>query len=531
MSTIVKFNNVSKSINNQVLYTDVNIKIKSGEKILLCGANGCGKTTFVRLITREIKPDAGTVTIIQGVKISKLEQFENLAINNTVGVFIDNIFDYITSIEKKIREMENEFNNINYTDKVANEYIQLIEQFESVGGYNYLKKKDEFLHTFGLIKLLDRDIVTLSGGEQQYLRLASAIFSDSSLLILDEPFTFLDKGKMLWLLHFLGSIKKTIIVISHDFHMENEFATHIICIRNWKIKKYRNDFELLLEEISSENKRHIQSNTTLNNYIIKREASMAKRKQWMKKAENKHQHAVIIRRLERDIEKARKNKHLKKRINKFNISNMIKNNTNSSREMLINLKNITMTFDETSILDNVSIRIYSNEHYLISGDNGVGKTTLLNIIMKKIAPSKGSVTYPKKIVFASLDQISFDIDKYMTCLDVLSTISYNSKEDWIAGYCEYFDDDFWDKKISVLSGGELKKFFIFICLLKDYDILVLDEPTTFVDIYAKRSIVKMINSCDKCVLMVTHDPYVLKNMMGTKLVICNGKISMMNEVV
>lgn len=94
---------------------------------------------------------------------------------------------------------------------------QLLELFDTIGGYTYLKKKDEFVHIFGFESILNRSVNTLSGGEQQYLRLASTIFSDASILILDEPFTFLDKGKTFWLLDFLKKIKKTIIIISHDF--------------------------------------------------------------------------------------------------------------------------------------------------------------------------------------------------------------------------------------------------------------------------------------------------------------------------
>jgi ATPase subunit of ABC transporter with duplicated ATPase domains len=525
MSTIIKFNDVSKCFDSKVLYTDVNLKILTGEKILLHGENGCGKTTFIRMITGEIKPDTGTIYIAQGVKIAKLEQFENLAVNNTVGGYINNIFDYISSIENSIRRLEKAF-TIEYSDKVINEYTQLVEHFEAIGGYSYLKKKDEFIHTFGLEKILDRNIATLSGGEQQYLRLASVIFSDASLLILDEPFTFLDKSKVKWLLKYLKVVNKTVILTSHDLYLAREFATAFISIRNWKIKKYRS-YDSFLKESYLEDSHHTRINTTIDNYITKREASIAKHKQWMKKADNKHQHAVIIRRLERDIERAEKSKYAQKKVKEFDISNMVNHDVDKSHELLISLKNVTMKFDDYCILDDISLDIKENEHYLFLGDNGVGKTTLLNIIMKNIIPSEGNVIYTKKIKISSLDQFNFDIDTNQTCLDILSTISSNTRTEWINNYSAYFETDFWDKRLSILSGGELKKLFIFMCLLKDFDILLLDEPTAFVDTYAKSSIVKMLESCNKCIIIVTHDPYICENFSGTKYILSQGKINLL----
>jgi ATP-binding cassette subfamily F protein 3 len=186
-----------------------------------------------------------------------------------------------------------------------------------------------------------------------------------------------------------------------------------------------------------------------------------------------------------------------------------------------------MKFDDYCILDDISLDIKENEHYLFLGDNGVGKTTLLNIIMKNIIPSEGNVIYTKKIKISSLDQFNFDIDTNQTCLDILSTISSNTRTEWINNYSAYFETDFWDKRLSILSGGELKKLFIFMCLLKDFDILLLDEPTAFVDTYAKSSIVKMLESCNKCIIIVTHDPYICENFSGTKYILSQGKINLL----
>lgn len=523
MSTIIKLEDVSKSFDSQLLYESVCLRILSGEKVLLCGDNGCGKTTLTRLMTGDLVPDKGTVTIAPEIKISKLEQFENLTADITVSKYIENTFISIISIEKQLRQLETAFTE-EYSESVSMRYAQLVDSFESAGGYDYLRKKDEFLHEFGLLNALDRYVITLSNGEQQYLRLASTIFSEASLLILDEPFTFLDNRKTKWLLNYLKNIKKTVVVISHDFYLAREFATSVINIKNWQVKKYKCGFDSFLEESSLENMRHTQFNTTIDNYISERKESIAKQKEWMKKAKNKHQHAVLIHRLERDIVQAQKNKYENKKNNKFDISSMVENEYNQNNELLIELKNIKMLFDGMCILDNVSISIYSNTHYLILGENGAGKTTLLNIMMKKFLPTQGDVRYLRKIAFASPEQLCVDIKRHHTCIEAINQICSKTKEECISEYSEYFDDDFWDKRIYNLSGGELRKFHVFLCLLREFDILVLDEPTIFVDAYIKSSIIKMINLCNKCVVVVTHDIELINNMHANKLYINNGSV-------
>lgn len=524
MSTLIKLYNVSKSFDTKLLYSNVNLKISSGEKILICGENGCGKSTLIRLMTNELEPDTGNIYISPDTKMVKLKQFEILEDDNTVQAYIDNIFDYISSIEYEIRELELKL-EVTYSEQLLDEYSRMVELFETAGGYDCLKKRDEFLHVFGLENILNRKISTLSGGEQQYLRIAATIFSEASLLILDEPFTFLDKGKMMWLLNYLKDVDKTVVVISHDYYLARQFATDIVSIKNWQIKKYKNGYDSFLKEVSLEVTHHKKYNTTIDNYILERFISIKRQKQWMRTAENKHQHAIVIRRLEREIEQAKKRKFKEKKINEFDISIMIKNNLLKSNELLIELKDVTMMFKDNIILNNISLSIHSNEHYLILGDNGTGKTTLLNIIMKKTSPNKGEVIYMRKITISYLEQNNLNIEPQITCLEVLSNISSNIKEDWVTNYSEYFDIDFWDKRISNLSGGELRKFCIFMCLLKDFDILILDEPTTSVDFETKNSIIKMLNSCQKCIIIVTHDSEVLENISGTKFVINNGTIN------
>lgn len=358
-----------------------------------------------------------------------------------------------------------------------------------MGGYQYLQQKNEFVKVFGFEDILEKSIGKLSGGEQQYLRLASVIYNTASLLILDEPFTFLDHTKALWLVNYLKSSNKTVIIVSHDFYLVREFATDIIHISNWSVKKFKNGYDSFESERTADQHKSAQVNTTIENYITEREASILQRKEWMRKAENKHQHAVIIRRMERDIEKARSNKRAMKDILDFDITKLVSSQAAISNDLLIEISDVTKNWGCNSLLQNISLSIYEQEHYIFLGDNGAGKTTLLNLIMKKIEPTSGEIVYKKKFVLSYLPQLDPCYDNRITAFKYISDFTSLSQKELESAYSEYFDAGFWDKCLSYLSGGERKRLFLFSHLLRPFDILVLDEPTTFVDDNAKNKII------------------------------------------
>lgn len=251
-------NGVSKSFNGQKLYESVNIKINVGEKILIFGENGCGKTTLIHMITGETEPDSGNVWIDKTVKFAKLDQYEIFNDKLSVKQYIENIFHEVILLEKQLRSIEKIFSR-DYSDLIFNQYSELLNRFEAMGGYNYLQQENEFIMRFGLEDKLEKSIDKLSGGEQQYLRLASVIYSAASLIILDEPFTFLDQTKAIWLVNYLKAINKTVILVSHDSYLAREFATDVISIDNWKVKKYKNGYDSFETEKESDRKKRFNS--------------------------------------------------------------------------------------------------------------------------------------------------------------------------------------------------------------------------------------------------------------------------------
>ena len=523
MSTIIKLCDVSMRFDEHLLYDSVNIRISSGEKVLVCGENGCGKTTLLNIISRNITPDDGDVYIDPSVQIAKLPAYEEIDGSVTVHQYIDNLFRDINALEKKLRCIEMELSSTD-SDEILNEYNDVFCRFESLGGYKYLQSKEEFIQTFELTPFLDTVVNLMSGGEKQYLRLASVLFGSAALLLLDEPFVFLDHRKTSWLVNYLKAINKTIIVASHDYSLVHTMATSIIFISDWKVKQYHTSFDGFERTKSEETGRSNQLNTTLEKYIASREASLSQQKEWMHTAEDKHKHAVIIHRLEHDISKARIKMSPRKSSLPYNISKMTSSDSITKPFKLIQLIKVTEIVGSRCLLNNITISINDQEHYILMGENGAGKTTLLNLIMKTFPPSYGEILYTKPIRFSYVPQQSFQFINRITAYEYICKFENSTKTDLISRYSDYFESHIWDRYLCDLSMGERNRLYIFCALLKPFDVLILDEPTSFSDSIAKSQIVSMINNVAKCVIVATHDSEVIDNVNGIRMLLSNGEL-------
>ncbi len=528
MATIIKTRSVSKSFGNQRLYENVNIKICYGDKVLICGENGSGKTTLLRLITGQLQPDDGIVYMDHTVKTAQLDQIEIPDHDLTVIQYINSLFSEAASLEKELKSLAEQFSG-KHLETAMEKYDECLTRFEALGGYDYLRRREEFIHRFSLEDVLKKPVNQLSGGEQQYLRLASVLFSNASLLILDEPFTFLDHTKSSWLKDYLQAVSKTVIIVSHDFHLAREFATVVISIQDWKVQEYRNGFDAFEEKSLADRRRIKQANSSINQYIMDRESAIQQRKEWMRKAENKHQHAIMIHRLERDIKKAEGCRHEIKQSLEFDISKLVFSLEDDSNNMLIRLKNVTKELDGKTVLRKLSLSIYENEHYVILGKNGAGKTTLLDLITKNSMPTDGEIIYSRRIKVSYLRQIDSFCDNGISAYEYINQFRRASRDELEEVYTDYFEKDFWDKRLSLLSGGERKRLFLFGHLLQPFDVLVLDEPTSFVDNHTKEMIISMINSSNHCVIVVTHEPKVFNHMKGIKLHLYDGNLHLAAE--
>ncbi len=194
--TIVEFKNVSKSFFSQNLYKHVDLEVNSGDKIALVGNNGTGKSTLIKLLSGAENPDRGTVIREEEAVISCFDQFGRVDLDSKVQDLLNSPFEKVMTVQAELDAVSAEFTgDMDNDEKIMEKYSKLSDEFESLGGYSYIHVQSEFIDTFELNDKLDKKFRELSGGERQYIRLAITLFSNSDLIILDEPLSFFDKKK------------------------------------------------------------------------------------------------------------------------------------------------------------------------------------------------------------------------------------------------------------------------------------------------------------------------------------------------
>ena len=513
---ILEFVNVSKSFFTQKLYDNINITVDSNEKIALIGNNGTGKTTFIRLIKDDEMPDEGEIISNEESTISYFEQLDTINVDLKVSELLDIPFKKVISAQKKMEEVSQKFtDDLNENDILLKEYSRLTDEFESLGGYSYIHLQEEFIDIFGLNEKLNRKFFELSGGEKQYIRLASVLFLDSDLIILDEPLSYFDNRKTAWLSSYIQKSRKAFLIISHNVDFIRSFATKILDIDNYTVSSYQCGYEKYLKEKKEKLLEEKKKNQATDLVIEKTVKAVTKKNILLEKVENKHAQAVVLRRMEKELEKLDKEKIPLSAEYKYKYEATPKEVYISKRtvdEEILSFENMSKEFPDKLLYKDVNFKMYRDSKICLVGENGSGKSTLLKILTDKEKITSGEFKIDKKVKIAFIEQETvFENEK-------LSTIDYLMKktglpiefvENAIDSLYNY-EPEFRDKRIFMLSGGEKRRLEIFANILAEIDLLIIDEPSTYMDEYSRVTVANMLKKYTGAVILVTHDKSLLK---------------------
>ena len=478
-------------------------QIDTGERVGLLGRNGAGKTTLFRILTGELDYDSGTVQVAAGRRVGLISQIPVYPEGYTVEDVLQTAFARMFRMKDEMDALALAMERGASDDATLRRYGELNARFEGLGGWdtdtavnkvaNGLSISDEMR-----IRLFDR----LSGGEKTRVNLGRLILEDTDVLLLDEPTNHLDLQATEWLEEYLRRFRGTVVTISHDRYFLDRTVTRIIEIQDGKAEFYSGNYSFY----AIEKERRYQER--MKQYL----KEQAKIQQLEKAAEQMHLWAFMgndalhkrafsmEKRIERmrTTEKPTKARRLEARF--------------QSREFkgdeVLQIKGVSKSFGERKLFEDVYLRVEGGERIALLGENGTGKTTLLNMLMGLDCPDAGMIRLGPSVKAAYLPQvIHFDhpersiLDTMLYELDITSQSARNR----LAAYQFTGEDVF--KPVSVLSGGELSRLRLCMLMDESINLLILDEPTNHLDIDSREWLEQAVEDFDGTLLFVSHDRY------------------------
>lgn len=508
----MQVNNLNFSISNKSILNDVSFIINKNDKIGLVGKNGSGKSSLLKILSKELPYEKGSIKL-ENEDIAYLKQEIPHSFND------DSI---LTFIKKEIGLFEIEerlhFLESNLNEKNLEEYSEILEKYLSLDGYNFEDNANEILNGLKLNKTLQDKIYILSGGEKIKILLSVVLLSNSNLLLLDEPTNNLDIKAVEWLENYLKNSKKEMIIVSHDEVFLNNITNRIFELNNGNLKEYSMTYNSYVEAKELEYKRNLEQ---YNNALEKKEnlkKQMQKAKEWANKGNNKKSYS--------DNDKIANN-FSKEKTNNSNISKINRalekveipefeekksinfffqfDNSKGNKDIL--LENLVCGYEKKFVTSPINLQIDFGSKISISGSNGCGKTTLIKTIMGLLKPLSGKciIGNDVKIGYISQDTIFEDNDE--TILEFLTKNVSNIDYSVIYMLLDKFNFEYDDrnKKYKNLSPGERTRVNLIKIALNKINVLILDEVTNHLDKEALDIIYELIKNYNGTIISISHN--------------------------
>lgn len=503
---LVQFNEVSKQFVGQSILEKISFTIDNKDKIGLIGLNGAGKSTIIKIMLGKEAIDNGNVFVNNNIVIGYLSQnhdFEDQ--KNTIIEELYTVFKEEKEILDKINYLNNKLKFNENIDKILSEIEKLNTKYEALDGYSVDYKVKQVITGLELNHIENSLICELSGGEKTRLTLAKLLLKNPDLLILDEPTNHLDLVSIEWLEDYLKKYNKAFLIVSHDRIFLDNVCSKIFELENKKLYKYNGNFsdfilqkEMILKGELKRYEKEQEKIKKLEEYIERNRAGrMAKQAKGRQK---------ILDRIESPNDPIFNPNRMKL---KFKAKN-------SSGDNVLELKNISKTFDNKKVLNNINFKLYKGEKVGIIGKNGIGKSTLLKIITNGLKADSGEVILGSRVDLGYYDQDHQNLYPENTILQEINT-SINYTEQYlrtVAGGFLFTADDVL-KKISTLSGGEKVRVSFIKLLQNEPNLLLLDEPTNHLDIYSIEILEDALEQFDGTMLLVSHNRHFLNSVCNT----------------
>lgn len=493
---MISINNVSIQFGKRILFENVNLKFTNGNCYGLIGANGAGKTTFLKVLTGELDTTKGEVIIGKGERLAYLEQ-DHYKYDN------DKVMDVVLKGNPRLYEVMEEKNKLyskeSFTDEDGIKLGNLEAEFMEMDGWNAESDASILLNNLGIPEEIHyAKMGEIKNSYKVKVLLAKALFQNPDILLLDEPTNNLDLDATMWLEEFLINYPNTVIVVSHDRYFLNKVCTHIVDIDYGKMTLYVGNYDfwyessqLLIKQIKEQNKKKEDKIKELKDFIARFSANASKSKQATSRKK-------ILEKIELEelVPSSRRYPFIDFKI------------TNPHGKDILKVKDIIYEEDGKKILDKVSFDVQKGDKIAFVGTNNLAKTALFNIIMHELSQKKGEALFGKtlKVSYFPIDNTKYFQDD-ITIMDFLARYGYANDPAALRSFLGrmLFSGEEVFKKLPVLSGGEKARIMLSKMMLEEPNFLILDEPTNHLDLESITSLNKGLQNFEGEILLASLD--------------------------
>lgn len=517
---LLQINKLEKSYDGEVIFSDVDFEVKTGERIAIVGRNGAGKTTLMKIIAGVESYDEGNISKGKQVTMGYLTQQMTLDSNDTVMNEMKKPFKDVINIEDKMKTLTDwlsihadEYDQDIYKEKLS-QYEALSNQYELMNGYNYESKIKTVLTGLDFKESdFDRQIQSFSGGQKTRLSMAQMLLSEPDLLLLDEPTNHLDMETTEWLENYLTHFKGAIVIISHDRYFLDKIVNQVYDVALGSVKKYVGNYSKFLKERDAHYEKVMAEYERQQSEIKKLETFVEKNITRASTSGMAKSRRKVLERMER-IEKPRLDAK-SAQIN-FEI-------TRATGEDVLKVQNLDIGYSK-SITPPINLEVKRHDRIAIIGPNGIGKSTLIKTIAQKIPALGGNIVYGSNIQIGYYDQKQAEFTSNMTILDyVWNQYAHMPEKDirTILGRFLFTQEEV-KKVINDLSGGEKARLQLALLMLEKNNVLILDEPTNHLDIDSKEMLEQALQNFKGTLLFVSHDRYFINELANNIFHITNN---------
>lgn len=502
---ILSAQHIAKSFGVNAVLRDVSLTVQQGDRIGLVGVNGCGKSTLMRILAGLNAQDGGEISLVRGLRVGYLAQQNMVTSGETVWNELQKVYEQVFAMEKKLRELEDEMAHA-HTDaqrfaQLSADYDRLTQRFEEADGYSWKSMVSGVLNGLGFKPAqYDQCVDSLSGGEQTRLCLARLLLQKPDLLLLDEPTNHLDMETLQWLENYLAAYKGSVLVISHDRYFLDHVCTGIVEILMGASEQYNGNYTRYIAQRQERFESRMRAYEIQQKEIERQQAIIARyrmfnREKSIRAAESREKALDRMEKLEKPVDE---------RAIRFSFEARRR-----TGEDVLQLTEISKSFGEKHLFHDLTLRVRAGDRVALIGPNGVGKSTLIKIIVGEEQPDTGFIRYGSNVDIGYYDQHQSTLHADKTALDEIWDRFPQMEQSNVRGALGMFlftgDDVF--KPIHTLSGGEKGRVALTALMLRKDNLLLLDEPTNHLDMDSREVLEDALTDFGGTIITVSHDRY------------------------